>query len=85
MQVAYGDEQDTATAAELLRPPPDGAFAWYPVSTAVNRVSNDNAQLILPMAESEPPPLQPPPPKRAARTSPPAKASRDDGGQGSLF
>ena len=37
-------------AIALLRPPADGDFAWYPVSTDVNRVANDNAQLILPIA-----------------------------------
>jgi putative SOS response-associated peptidase YedK len=38
-------------AATLLRAPAPGAFVWHPVSTAVNRVANDNAQLILPIVE----------------------------------
>jgi putative SOS response-associated peptidase YedK len=74
-------------AATLLRAPADGMLIWHPVSTAVNRVANDNAQLILPMAEeavaeeiSGPAPQ--PAKKAAARKPPPPPA---DSGQGSLF
>jgi putative SOS response-associated peptidase YedK len=77
-------EIDADSAAALLRPPADGAFVWYPVSTAVNRTANDNAQLILPITEAE---MEEPPaaPKRAARPKPAAKTGSEDGGQGSLF
>ena len=81
------DESAADDAAALLRPPVDGAFAWHPVSTAVNRVANDNAQLILPIAAEEaaetpgPVAARPATAKRAARPKPAA----DDGGQGSLF
>ena len=77
-------ETDVDAAAALLRPPPDGQFVWYPVSSAVNRVANDNAQLILPISEEEAAAAAAPkatPAKRVAR----AKASAPDGGQGSLF
>jgi putative SOS response-associated peptidase YedK len=67
----------------LLTAPRDGAFAWHPVSAAVNKVANDDAQLILPITEDE---------MAAAEAARPAKkttarkivASGDDG-QGSLF
>jgi len=37
---------DAKTAAALLVPAPDGLLAAYSVSTAVNRVANDDARLI---------------------------------------
>jgi len=80
------DEADADSVLALLRPPADGAFVWYPVSTAVNRTANDNAQLILPIAADEVAAAEPPAAaKRAARVKPAAKAAADDGGQGSLF
>jgi putative SOS response-associated peptidase YedK len=79
---------DAVEAATLLRPPRDGEFAWHPVSTAVNRVANDDAQLILPIAtgeaaavDSTPPPK---PPKKSASPKSPS-VTPDEGGQGSLF
>jgi len=77
---------DAETAAALLRPPVDGAFVWHPVSTAVNRVANDNPQLILPIAAEEvaaapPAVVKPAPQKRTPRV----KVAVDDSGQGSLF
>ncbi len=76
---------DNATdVMTLLHPPADGAFVWHPVSTAVNKVANDDAQLILPISTEE---------MAAAQGSKPVKkafvrkvdAAGGDGGQGSLF
>jgi putative SOS response-associated peptidase YedK len=68
----------------LLRAPEDGAFVWHPVSTAVNKPANDDAQLILPISAED---------MAAAQDVKPAKktvarkvaAAAGDGGQGSLF
>ena len=45
------DEVDAAMA--LLTAPGEGEFAWHEVSTRVNRVANDDAQLILPISAEE--------------------------------
>ncbi len=37
----------------LLAPPREGEFAWHEVSTRVNRVANDDAQLILPITAEQ--------------------------------
>ena len=68
----------------LLRAPEEGEFAWHEVSTRVNRVVNDDAQLILPISAEqreaeEPSPVKKPSPRKAA-----AVVTEDDG-QGSLF
>lgn len=44
---------DLDAALALAVSPPQGAFAWHPVSTAVNRVSNDDPQLIAALTEEE--------------------------------
>lgn len=76
---------DNATnVMTLLRAPEDGAFMWHPVSTAVNKPANDDAQLILPITSEE---------IAAADALKPAKrasvrkvaVAQSDGGQGSLF
>ena len=78
-----GDSAEDVMA--LLRAPEEGEFAWHEVSTGVNRVANDDAQLILPIsaeqrdAEQLSPAKKPRPRKAAAVVSP------DDDGQGSLF
>ena len=69
----------------LLEGPAPGEFTWYEVSTRVNSVANDDAQLLLPISDDE----------RAAEEAqrrakrPPRKAApappHDDDGQGSLF
>ncbi|HVV63498.1 MAG TPA: SOS response-associated peptidase [Pseudolabrys sp.] len=67
---------DAQTAAALIAPAPENFFEAYEVSTAVNRVANDNPKLIEPSAgESEP---QPAPRPRPPRT-------KKDDGQASLF
>jgi putative SOS response-associated peptidase YedK len=71
-----------AEAMPLLKGPREGEFAWHEISTRVNHVANDDAQLTLPITdearEAE---------AMAARKPAPRKvpaAPRDDG-QGSLF
>ena len=41
--------------ADLFAPYPADAMTWYPVSTRVNSVRNDDAQLIEPLRDSTPP------------------------------
>jgi putative SOS response-associated peptidase YedK len=72
-------------AAALLVAPPAGDFVWHRVSRDVNRVANDDAQLILPITEEQaaaeqtaPKPERKPAPRKQA-------ASPSDSGQGSLF
>jgi putative SOS response-associated peptidase YedK len=80
---------DAKEAAPLLTAPDDGAFGWHAVSTRVNRVANDDTQLILPISEQEiaaaevAQPEAEQPKKPAPRK--PAPAMSDDDGQGSLF
>jgi putative SOS response-associated peptidase YedK len=45
------DDVDAAVA--LLGSPRQGEFVWHEVSTRVNRVANDDAQLILPISAEE--------------------------------
>jgi putative SOS response-associated peptidase YedK len=79
---------DVEVAMSLLITPPVGTFAWHEVSTAVNRVANDDPRLIEPVsaedvaaeaakakAEAEA--------RKAARARPPRKTVSSD--QGSLF
>ena len=73
-----GDATDAGEAMLLLRAPDDGEFVWQEVSTRVNRVANDDAQLMLPEAEA-PKAAK----KAAARKAAPAPSGDDD--QGSLF
>ncbi len=76
------DEVDAAIA--LLVSPQQGEFVWHEVSTRVNRVANDDAQLIQPISAEE---------AEAEASKPLAKSARkklvpatpDDDGQGSLF
>ncbi|MEY9623556.1 hypothetical protein ABH982_007013 [Bradyrhizobium ottawaense] len=75
-----GDEVDAILP--LMTAPRIGEFAWHPVSTRVNRVANDDDQLLLPIsAEEMAAEAEAAKPKNAARK---AAASSDDG-QGSLF
>jgi len=70
---------DATTAAALIAPAPDNLLEAYEVSTAVNRVANDNAKLVERLA----PGAEPAPPKPLARLKR-AKAKKDRG-QGALF
>lgn len=73
---------DVEAAVALMVPPQVGEFAWYAVSTRVNRVANDDAQLLLPISAEERAVQAPKPAKKVARKAAPAPR---DGGQGSLF
>jgi putative SOS response-associated peptidase YedK len=75
------DEAETVMA--LLMPPNEGEFVCHEVSTRVNRVANDDAQLILPITAEELAAEEGKPAKRAAARRPAPVASDD--GQGSLF
>ena len=68
----------------LLTAPEQGEFAWHQVSTRVNRVANDDAQLIRPITAEEMAAEEPKPAKRASQRKPVPVTSEDDG-QGSLF
>jgi putative SOS response-associated peptidase YedK len=76
---------DAEEALALLVAPGEGTFIWHEVSTAVNRVANDDAQLILPVSAEEIAAEPPPKPARKAGPRKPAPRTSDDDGQGSLF
>jgi hypothetical protein len=67
----------------LLTGPREGEFAWHEISTRVNRVANDDAQLLLPITDEERAAEEPKPKKAAPRKA--ASAASEDEGQGSLF
>jgi putative SOS response-associated peptidase YedK len=71
---------DARTAAALIVPAPENLLEAYEVSTAVNRVANDNAKLVEPLAAgAQPQPAAAPKPAAAA------KREKKDEGQTSLF
>jgi putative SOS response-associated peptidase YedK len=74
---------DAETVMALLTALGQGEFAWHEVSTRVNRVANDDPQLILPITAEEMA-EESRPAKKAAPRRPLPVASEDDG-QGSLF
>lgn len=74
------DEVDAVLS--LMVAPRPGAFVWHQVSTRVNRVANDDAQLVLPISAEEAE-AEAPKPKKAVRKV--AAAPPVDDGQGSLF
>ncbi|MGH6975855.1 MAG: SOS response-associated peptidase [Stellaceae bacterium] len=72
---------DAKTAVALIQPAPDNLLEAYEVSTAVNRVANDDAKLVQPIlagARSEPAPA---PESKSTRV----KRTKKDRGQGALF
>jgi putative SOS response-associated peptidase YedK len=77
-----GSDMDIAMA--LLTAPEEGEFVWHEVSIRVNRVANDDAQLILPITAEE---MAAEEPKRAKKAAPrkPVPIVAEDDGQGSLF
>jgi len=75
-----GDDADVVMS--LLTAPAIGEFAWHEVSTRVNGVANDDAQLVLPISAEQMAAEQPP--KKVATKKRPTAATSDDG-QGSLF
>jgi putative SOS response-associated peptidase YedK len=76
-----GDSAEDAMA--LLRAPEEGEFAWHEISTRVNRVANDDAQLLLPIS-AEAREAEAPKPVRKASPRKVEPVAEDDG-QGSLF
>ncbi len=75
---------DAELALALLTAPEEGEFVWYEISTRVNRVANDDAQLILPITAEEMAAEESSPAKKAAPRKP-VPVTSDDDGQGSLF
>src|SRR3954447_487969 len=75
---------DVETALPLLTAPGEGEFVCHQVSTRVNRVANDDAQLILPISAEEAA-AEDAQSANSARKKPERAASSDGGGQGSLF
>jgi putative SOS response-associated peptidase YedK len=67
----------------LMIAPAEGEFAWHEVSTRVNHVANDDAQLILPITDEQRAAEAPKPAKKPSRNAAPAVT--EDDGQGSLF
>lgn len=67
----------------LLRAPEEGEFAWHEISTRVNRVANDDAQLILPISAEQREAEAPKPAKKASARK--VEPVAGDDGQGSLF
>lgn len=65
----------------MLTGPQAGEFAWHEISTRVNHVANDDAQLVLPITDEQRA-AEAPKPKRAAVKK---AAGAGDDGQGSLF
>ncbi|MGQ0681154.1 SOS response-associated peptidase [Bradyrhizobium sp.] len=65
----------------MLTGPEEGEFAWHEISTRVNHVANDDAQLVLPISDEQRAAEAPKPKRAAARKAP----SGGDDGQGSLF
>ena len=74
---------DVDAVMALMRGPDEGEFVWHEVSTRVNRVANDDAQLILPITAEEREAEAPKLVKKVSQRKP-APVGSDDG-QGSLF
>ena len=75
---------DVDAVVALLRGPDEGEFVWHEISTRVNRVANDDAQLILPITAEQREAEQPKPASKASQRKA-APVTSDDDGQGSLF
>jgi putative SOS response-associated peptidase YedK len=74
---------DAESAMALLTAPVAGEFAWHEVSIRVNRVANDDAQLLLPITPEQREAEAPQPANKASPRKPEPVAEED--GQGSLF
>jgi len=74
-------DDDVEAAIPLMAPPRAGEFTWHPVATRVNRVANDDDQLLLPISSAE---VEAETPRRKAARRTPTPTPIDDG-QGSLF
>src|SRR6478609_5766229 len=58
--------QDVRNFTLLFNAPAEGEFVWHEVSTRVNRVVNDDAQLIVPITAEQMMAEEPKPAKKAA-------------------
>jgi putative SOS response-associated peptidase YedK len=76
-------EVDAETAAALIAPAPEDLLEAYPVSADVNRVANDNAKLLEPVAAGSSGPAEPPAGAKRDRSR--RARARKEGGQGGLF
>ncbi len=74
---------DVDAVMALMSGPDEGEFVWHEVSTRVNRVANDDAQLILPITAEQREAEAPKPVKKMSPRKP--AAVKPDDGQGSLF
>jgi putative SOS response-associated peptidase YedK len=72
---------DAKTAAALIAPAPENLLEAFEISTAVNRVANDNPKLIEPVVPGA---LEAAPAKPAGKKAPAKRAKKNDG-QGALF
>ena len=79
-----GNAADAREVMPLLRTPADVDYIWHEVSTRVNRVANDDAQLVLPISAEEAAAEAEKPAKKAVVRKSPETTSADDR-QGSLF
>ena len=76
----HSDEAESVTL--LMRGPAVGEYAWHEISSRVNHVVNDDAQLTLPITDEQRAAEQTKPAKKATKR----KSAVDvDDGQGSLF
>jgi putative SOS response-associated peptidase YedK len=88
-----GNAFEAEEAMALLAAPSSGTFIWHEVSTAVNRVANDDAALVAPISAEEAAAADAEAARkpRAQRKTDvngkarPAKSAARDSGQGSLF
>jgi putative SOS response-associated peptidase YedK len=79
-----GQAVDATTAVQLLSAPAEGEFAWHEVSTRVNRVTHDDAQLMLPIT-AEQAAAEEAASKPVKKSLPRAPKAISSGEQGSLF
>jgi len=75
---------DVDAVNSLMRGSDEGEFAWHEISTRVNHVVNDDAQLILPITAEQREAEEPKPAKKAGQRKS-APVTSDDDGQGRLF
>ena len=73
---------DADDVMALLTGPAEREFAWHEISTRVNRVANDDAQLLLPITDEERAAEEPKPKKTVRKV---VSSEPEDEGQGSLF
>ena len=77
-------EVDAETAAALIAPAPDDLLEAYEISTAVNRVANDNPKVLERLSGGTEPGVAPQPEAKLPQRAKPEKVKEDDG-QGALF